>query len=326
LKLVRIIKNYQWNGYEITRQTPDGEGRWGEIQFTLEPVEKCDFVIVLNYSPEDVWVECPPANIWALMQEPNHPELMPWLAKGHDSFAKVFTPHAQGGDPKYVASQTCLPWFDYDRQCSYRDLLDRGVPMKTKILSWVTSALNHFPGHQPRLALLDHLRNEPRLSIDLFGRGIHPVDSKWDAIAPYKYSLAVENSHTLHYWTEKLADCFLAYTLPIYYGCTNLGDYFPPESYIAIDIRDPASSVDTILDAIHGQAWERRFDAICEARELVLKKHQLFPFIADRIEQTPWSAPQRICIRAYREERNEPAPPILHRPWWKQAIQTLTRR
>ena len=30
--------------------------------------------------------------------------------------------------------------------------------------------------------------------------------------------------------SEKIADCFLAWTMPIYYGCPRIAEYFPAES------------------------------------------------------------------------------------------------
>jgi len=52
--------------------------------------------------------------------------------------------------------------------------------------------------------------------------------------------VAVENSGHDHYWTEKVADCFLAGTVPIYRGAPNIRAYFPAEAMIVIDTLDPA--------------------------------------------------------------------------------------
>lgn len=40
------------------------------------------------------------------------------------------------------------------------------------------------------------------------------------------YHLAIENCESRFYFTEKLLDCFLTDTVPIYWGCRNLGEYF----------------------------------------------------------------------------------------------------
>jgi hypothetical protein len=58
-------------------------------------------------------------------------------------------------------------------------------------------------------------------------------------VSSYKYSFAIENFHNEYYWSEKIADCFLAWTMPIYYGCEYINNFFPLEAMIRIDINDP---------------------------------------------------------------------------------------
>lgn len=40
------------------------------------------------------------------------------------------------------------------------------------------------------------------------------------------FHIAIENTSIKNYFTEKLIDCFQTKTVPIYYGCKNIGDYF----------------------------------------------------------------------------------------------------
>ena len=48
----------------------------------------------------------------------------------------------------------------------------------------------------------------------------------------YKFSIAFENKSAPGYITEKIWDAFLAGTIPIYWGCPNIGDFFNPASFI----------------------------------------------------------------------------------------------
>jgi len=41
-----------------------------------------------------------------------------------------------------------------------------------------------------------------------------------------QFHIAIENCRSRYYFTEKLIDCFLTGTVPIYWGCRNLGEYF----------------------------------------------------------------------------------------------------
>jgi hypothetical protein len=40
------------------------------------------------------------------------------------------------------------------------------------------------------------------------------------------FHIAIENTAIDHYFSEKLLDCFQTKTIPIYYGCTNIHEYF----------------------------------------------------------------------------------------------------
>jgi hypothetical protein len=50
-----------------------------------------------------------------------------------------------------------------------------------------------------------------------------------------QYHIAIENNRTKNYFTEKLVDCFQTKTIPIYFGCTNIGDYFDTRGIFQVD-------------------------------------------------------------------------------------------
>lgn len=62
--------------------------------------------------------------------------------------------------------------------------------------------------------------------VHLYGRSTNPISSKLEALQPYYFSIAMENSSKDYYFTEKIIDCFLTQTIPIYFGCPSIGDYF----------------------------------------------------------------------------------------------------
>jgi hypothetical protein len=41
-----------------------------------------------------------------------------------------------------------------------------------------------------------------------------------------QFGIVIENTSHRGYFTEKILDCFLLKTIPIYWGCSNIGDYF----------------------------------------------------------------------------------------------------
>lgn len=59
--------------------------------------------------------------------------------------------------------------------------------------------------------------------------------AKFVLFETFQFSLVIENCRQKYYFTEKLMDCLITKTIPIYYGCTNIGDYFDTTGWILID-------------------------------------------------------------------------------------------
>lgn len=53
-----------------------------------------------------------------------------------------------------------------------------------------------------------------------------------------QFHIAIENTAIDHYFSEKLLDCFQTKTVPIYYGCTNLHDYFNLDGILTVNTLD----------------------------------------------------------------------------------------
>ena len=271
---VSILKNWDWP--DLIRQTPGNSGQWGEIHFAEGYCEGADYVIVLNGVRERTRVKCSPEKIWAIIQEPPVGQSALWH-RGNNAFARIYTtnPNLKGG--RFIVSQAALPWHVNK---TYDELKNAAPLTKPRKLSWITSNADALAGHRDRMKFLAVLRT--KLDFDLFGRGFNLINDKWNTLAPYRYSLAVENFSNPFYWTEKIADCFLAWTMPIYYGCTNIEKFFPPESLIKIHINDP-DAPELIRDVIETDQWMKNREAIAYARELVLDKYNFIPFMAREI-------------------------------------------
>lgn len=278
--LVRIVKDWDWPN--LFRQTPGQKGVWNDITFTQDTTPECDYLVMLNNRMEThTSGHCPQENIWMLIQEPYQKGFTDWVIEKHEPFAKVFTHHppCNNGNKKYLVSHPAIPWHINK---TYDELTNCPIPQKSKPLSWIVGAAKDLPGHLQRLAFLEAIKGSS-LPIDLFGRAVHPIEDKWDGLAPYFFSLAIENNSGSDMWTEKLADCFLSWSVPFYYGCTNLEKYFPKDAYIPIDINNPIAAIKIIRENVTPENWKKRLPAINEARNLILNKYQLFPFLTEQI-------------------------------------------
>lgn len=56
------------------------------------------------------------------------------------------------------------------------------------------------------------------------------------------FHICIENTFHENYFTEKIIDCFLFRTMPIYYGCPNIGEYFDKNGIITFQ------TVDELID------------------------------------------------------------------------------
>lgn len=59
-------------------------------------------------------------------------------------------------------------------------------------------------------------------------------DDKFVLFETYQFSLIIENCSEKNYFTEKLIDCLITKTIPIYYGCPNISDFFDTEGWIIL--------------------------------------------------------------------------------------------
>lgn len=295
---VGIAKDWDWP--DLLRQTPGGKGVWEGMRFFLNPEPACDFLVVLNNKMKsETRAHCPPENVWCLMQEPYMKGHTDWMVEKLERFSRVLTHHAPSGESKFAVSQPAIPWHVNK---TFDQLVALKMPAKPKTLSWVVGNAKDLPGHRKRLAFLAYIQRNGALDIDLFGRAVQFIEDKWDGLAPYRYSLAIENSSSPDYWTEKIADCFLSWSVPIYYGCTNLEDYFPSESFIRIHIDSPGEAFESVKTIIKRDNWEKRLPALKEARDRVLHRYQLFPHLSRLIRAQPQRdlKPNDILLPAYK--------------------------
>ena len=152
-------------------------------------------------------------------------------------------------------------------------------PEKTRDLSVVCSAKSQSDGHALRLSFVEQLKEHFGDRLDWFGKGIRPVEDKWEALAPYRFHISLENTAERDYWTEKLADAYLGCAFPFYWGCTNLSEYFEDEAFRTIDPARPQWSIGVIETVIAEGITAERLDAVERARALVLDRYNFFPAI-----------------------------------------------
>lgn len=126
-----------------------------------------------------------------------------------------------------------------------------GNPEKSRSISLIASAKKKLEGHALRHRIAAWSQ-ETDADVDLLGLAYKPFDRKEDGLAPYRYSVVIENSREDGYFTEKLIDCLLCGTLPIYWGAPDIERFFDPDGLIV------CRTEEEIKEAI-GNASEAQF-------------------------------------------------------------------
>ena len=197
-----------------------------------------------------------------------------------------------------------------DGPLDHRGLIDLPPPAKQDTISVVTSRKTVLPGHRRRLAFVRALKEALGSRLTVYGRGFHTIGDKAEAILPAKYHLVLENTVMPSYWTEKLADAYLGYALPIVVGPPDLERWFSPQSFLRIDLLDTAGSIATIKRALDENIYARHFDAIAEARIRLMRDERLAPVVARAITANPNSEP---LLAVPQTISPVPRPPLLQR-------------
>ena len=265
-----IIKLSINSDQPLARQAPGALAVWKDATFHInQDIDACDAWVVYEGLMRAEATRCPASQVFLLTGEP--PDIKTYESRWLAEFARVASCDRDLRHPGSVLTQTALPWM-VGR--SYDELAASDFPAKTEDVAVICSNKTMVGGHRRRLRFVERLLElspMPR-----FGRGFRNLPDKWDGLAPFRYSVAIENSRHDHYWTEKIADCFLAGTVPIYWGAPNINNYFPAEAMIVIDSLNPVEVARIIKIEATPEAYQRRLPALREAKRLVLEEYNLF--------------------------------------------------
>ena len=298
MKTVHITTHYprfvKWHGSgkELTcldifkKQTPNNSGVWDDILLVHDPLNS-DYTATIQWEraeERELLINHP--NKLLFPYEPTY--IKKTKQSSHNNYKSVF--HYDNNNGIEPASW----WLSYDY-----DYLSNFKPPKKEcanILSIVDSGKGKLAGHQMRLKCIKQLINDIPDYLHVYGRitldkenknppykQLVPYRANEDALVPYRYYLAIENGPSPGYFSERIRDPILCWTVPLYWGCPNIDKFFPEGSYINIDPTDP-NLKHKIIDILNNDDYERRIPALTEARDLVLNKYNFVPTIKRAID------------------------------------------
>lgn len=148
---------------------------------------------------------------------------------------------------------------------------------KKYMISFIKSTKNFLPGHKLRHDIMDIISKKREWTL-FFPNNI-PINEKKILFQESMFHLCIENSRYNNYITEKLIDCFMSYTVPIYWGAPNVSEHFNQKGIITFEDK---KSLNDVLDKITEYDFYDRLPYILENYDIAFKK---YAFFFDRINE-----------------------------------------
>jgi hypothetical protein len=280
-KTVKVICNWTTSMHLVelwNKMSKDNNGNWEDTHITWRDSPTPDFYVIINapykgehYIPEKTII---------LHMEPNMENESVWkdwsLPKlDKTKFFKIID-HANGHN-------NC----EWHLSKTYSELSNNKQITKTKdkCISTILSGKYMDIGHIKRIDFVKFLEKQ-EVKIDVYGdnkwnyknyKGKLPLWQKDEGLFDYKYHFNAENTEKNNYFTEKIIDAILAECLCFYWGCPNIGDFIPKESFIRLDLCSFETDLEKIKYCIENDMWKERLPYIKIAKEKILNTLNFFP-------------------------------------------------
>jgi len=265
---------------------------WHKSIFAVGTCQGVDPDKFIGYVPngsvfvfDDVWYSNPEnKKLYFVQQEPEI--ICPYeneIIKNIDKFEKVFT-----------FNENILKMFPEKTiryTGNFATVSPSEGPKTFSISGWASTKIyNNAPGHLLRLELykrqlelpnctffrsinrngdgvLEEIGQNPFLGEDFFNGG------KKCLFETFQFSIVLENSQQVNYYTEKLIDCLITKTIPIYWGCPNISNFFDTTGWIFFDSFD---SLLTLIKKLDETYYERYTETIQKNFELAKTKSDFY--------------------------------------------------
>jgi hypothetical protein len=223
-----------------------------------------------------------------------HP-FVPSLTKlVEDKFDYIFTCDSEllARGPKYVhtAPLGASTAFKYNEQKIYK---------KTKLASILASKKGHpslhaegihgglvggnpVRGHKLRHTVVDFVKRMD-YDVDVWGRAYRPFDRHVEALKDYYFNISIINAKEMNYFGDHPMSCFRTGTVPIFWGCPNIGDFFNEKGVLSFDT---GQELKEILDNISPQLYYEMLEHVEDNFNRVQKYNCIDDCVFETIKET----------------------------------------
>jgi len=204
----------------------------------LLDLKHIDFSLFVETIPKHQ-EELSPINIISLYEPNEYFGLHDWVIKNKDLFNIILT-----WDDKVLNNCSNALYQPFGHTWFKPDQYNKNHKKEFKIVHLRGSLLKSY-GHQIRWDVLNR-KNEIKVPIKFYETygDRHNIEQaridKEEIFGDSMFGIAIENFSHRGFFTEKILDCFLLKTIPIYWGCSNIEDFFNIEGIIRIENADDA--------------------------------------------------------------------------------------
>jgi hypothetical protein len=204
----------------------------------LLDLKNIDFSLFVETIPKHQ-EELSPINIISLYEPNEYFGLHDWVIQNKDLFNIILT-----WDDKVLNNCSNALYQPFGHTWFKPDQYNKNHKKEFKIAHLRGSLLKSY-GHQIRWDVLNR-KNEIKVPIkfyETYGDRHNLKQARIDKeeiFGDSMFGIAIENFSHRGFFTEKILDCFLLKTIPIYWGCSNIEDFFNIEGIIRIENADDA--------------------------------------------------------------------------------------
>lgn len=177
------------------------------------------------------------------------------ILKNKFSFDKIYTFNQDILDKYHNA-------LFFPKGTSWLDLNQLKINKKPQV-SFLTSSKNKTFRHNLRLSVYDYLNSLDCINqMEIYHHKSPPFINERNVFFENAlFNIGIENGKLKNYFSEKIVDCFVSKTIPIYCGCPNIGEWFNTDGIITFnDLED----LKYIFSYINEDYYNSKQDAIEE--------------------------------------------------------------
>jgi hypothetical protein len=267
----------------FARATPNNDGRWKDLVL-VDDVYDADWIVGIEDLDSSLDISRIDQNkIILTAREPK------WISRVNWGNYKTVYKFA------HFLGNSHLP-AGWSSLFTYTEMKEYKYHPREKKICVIMSNKRMCLGHKKRLNFVKEFCARYPGVLDVYGRGMETEglgknykgvsifgdNQKHEWLSQYDYALAFENGQGNGYFTEKLTDVFMAYTVPIYWGAPDIKRYFPGGFY-NLDI-SKSESFEELYKIVSSPVTSDMIKNMAEARRKIMDEYAWMPTLKKIID------------------------------------------